>query len=264
MRYNAIFWALILIFVGFVLLLGNLGIISVSWTVIWPLLLIAFGGWLIWGTLIAPRRPVEMEDANIPLEGATRANVRIEHGAGILRLTDGAPDDMLMTGSFAGGLDYRTDRNGDTLAVKMGVPGGNWFVGPWNWRSGYEWDVQFNEQTPMRLRVDAGASRTELDLTDLLIAELSLHTGASDTRITLPAHAGLTTAKIEAGAASVDIHVPGGVAARIRTESGLATIDIDPTRFPRSGNTYQSPDYETAENKIEMKINTGVGAVHVR
>ena len=57
MRNNAIFWALILIFVGFVLLLGNLGIISVSWTVIWPLLLIAFGGWLIWGALIAPRRP---------------------------------------------------------------------------------------------------------------------------------------------------------------------------------------------------------------
>ena len=117
----------------------------------------------------------------------------------------------------------------------------------------------------MRLRVDAGASRTDLDLTDLLIAELKFCIRAqAATRITLPAHAGLTTAEIEAGAASVDIRVPGGVAARIRTESGLATIDIDPTRFPRFGNAYQSPDFETAENKIEMKISTGVGAVHVR
>ena len=39
---------------------------------IWPLLLIAFGGWPIWGALIASRRPVEMDAVSIPLEGATR------------------------------------------------------------------------------------------------------------------------------------------------------------------------------------------------
>ena len=264
MRNNAIFWALILIFVGFVLLLGNLGIISVSWTVIWPLLLIAFGGWLIWGALIAPRRPVEMDDVSIPLEGAARANVRIEHGAGTLRLTGGAPADMLMTGSFAGGLDYRTDRIAILWRLRWGFLAAIGFFGPWNWRGGYEWDVQFSEQTPMRLRVEAGASRVELDLTNLLVIELKFSTGASSTKITLPAHAGLTTAKIEAGAASVDLHVPGGVAARIRTESGLASHRHRPDPLPALRQHLPISRFETAENKIEMKISTGVGAVHVR
>ena len=39
---------------------------------------------------------------------------------------------------------------------------------------------------------------------------------------------------------------------------------MDPHSFPHSGSTYQSPDFATAENKIEMKIETGVGAERVR
>lgn len=49
MKRAVVFWAIILIAVGVLLLLGALGVIPIGWGLIWPLLLIAVGGWLVWG-----------------------------------------------------------------------------------------------------------------------------------------------------------------------------------------------------------------------
>jgi hypothetical protein len=116
---------------------------------------------------------------------------------------------------------------------------------------------------PLSLKCETGASKSALDLRDLKVTELELETGASSTEVTLPANAGYTRVKVEAGAARVDIRVPGGVAGRIRTSAGLASIAVDETRFPGIDNRYQSPDYETAINKVDIVVETGVGAVSI-
>ena len=76
--------------------------------------------------------------------------------------------------------------------------------------------------------------------------------------------AGHTRVHIGAGAASVAIRVPSGVAGRIRVKGGLAGIAVDKGRFPRMGDVYQSTDYDTAPNKVDVDIETGVGSVDVR
>ena len=80
----------------------------------------------------------------------------------------------------------------------------------------------------------------------------------------LPANAGLCTTKIESGAASVVIQVPAGVAGKIYVQSGLSGINIDTSRFMHSGSYYESPDYASATNKVDIRIETGVGSVSVR
>ena len=112
MRNNAIFWAIILIGVGVLLLLGNLGIAVVSGGAIWGLVLLALGAWLVWGALAAPRGRLEAQAASIPMADATDAVIRISHGAGRLTLAGGAPSGQLVAGSFGGGLDTKTDRVG--------------------------------------------------------------------------------------------------------------------------------------------------------
>jgi hypothetical protein len=62
----------------------------------------------------------------------------------------------------------------------------------------------------------------------------------------------------------VTVRVPSGVAARIRIRGGLAGIKVDQNRFPRMGDTYQSADYDTAPNKVDVDIETGVGSVEIR
>lgn len=49
-RWNSsqVFFAALLIVLGIVLLLGNLGLLALNWNLLWPVILILFGLWLIW------------------------------------------------------------------------------------------------------------------------------------------------------------------------------------------------------------------------
>ncbi|MBM4459496.1 MAG: hypothetical protein FJ011_17355 [Chloroflexi bacterium] len=264
MKSGSLFWAVVLILVGVVLLLGNLGVVAVTWGLIWPLVLIAFGIWILWGGLFAPSS-VEVVEDSIPLQGATSARVRINHGAGRLRIGAGALTGDLVSGAFGGGLDKRILHDGDRLDVRMRVPDHGFPFAPWHWaRGAFDWTVSFNREVALELRLETGASANHLDLRELRVTDLRLQTGASATVLRLPATAGQTRARIEAGAASVEIHVPDGVAARIRTQAGLAAIKVDTSRFPRTGGEYRSPDYGTAANCVDLEIEAGVGSVEVK
>jgi hypothetical protein len=139
--------------------------------------------------------------------------------------------------------------------------GGPWIFGPW---TPILWEVRLNGAVPMTLDLETGAGESRIDLSALKVEEIRMKTGASSTEITLPARAGKSRAKVTSGAASVVLKVPDGVAARIAVESGLAGITIDPNRFPRNGNIYESADFGRAENSVDIHIETGVGAVDIR
>jgi hypothetical protein len=44
----------------------------------------------------------------------------------------------------------------------------------------------------------------------------------------------------------------------------LGTSQIDEVRFPRIGDIYQSVDYGTSLNKVDIDVQGGVGSVRVR
>jgi len=126
------------------------------------------------------------------------------------------------------------------------------------------WWFGLNREIPLSLDFRTGAGDTRLDLADLRVTYLRLQTGASATDLTLPGGAGHTRVDIRAGVASVIIRVPSGVAARVRARGALASVSVDRQRFPRAGNVYQSLDYDSAANKADIDIETGVGSISVR
>ena len=209
---------------------------------------------------------MESEQVTIPAEGASQAEIRFNHGAGRLSIAAGASAGNLVEGTFVGGVDRKTSRACDTLKVDLSVPPDHVWGFPFNWgpNRGYEWTVGLSRDMRLTLDFRTGASETRLDLSDLQVADLRLQTGASSTELTLPANAGYTRAELKSGAASIDITVPPNVAARIKARGGLADINLDRQRFPRSGDVSQSPDYESAANKAEIFIETGVGSVEIR
>jgi len=210
------------------------------------------------------RRAVETEHVSIPLEGATKAHVRLRHGAGRLEIKGGAGANDAVSGAFGGGVEYRARMDGETLKVRMRVPSDFFFPFPMFGGGGLDWSVALNNAIPMGLDIGGGASDAHLDLTELKLTELRIETGASSMELALPADAGFTKVRIEAGASSINIRVPDGVAARIRASGGAADISVDASRFPRAGDVYQSPDYETAANKVEIKAEIGAGAIRIR
>ena len=259
-RRGNLFWGSVLIILAGLLLLKQMGVIVGDiFGYFWPLLIIAFGVWLIVG-FFARNQPVEGEQVSIPLEGATSAYVKLDHGAGRLTLRSGAGSGEIVNGTFGNGLSYKSHVEGGRMEVKLRTS-----QQAWAWWPGesLDWDIRLNRDIPLSLKIDSGASASILDLSDLKVTDLDIDTGASSTELTLPANAGNTHVDIDTGASSLKVSIPSGVAASIRVKSGIASVNVNP-RFTRlEGSLYQSTDYSTAANRVDMTIDAGVGSIEV-
>jgi hypothetical protein len=264
MRRDSIFWGAVLILLGGLMFMNAAGIRLPRgihpMQLFWPSILILLGGWIMFGYFL--RGDAETEQVSIDLQGASQASLKLSHGAGRIVVGGGAAPGQLLSGSFAGGIKHSTHKTGDRLDAHLEArpfifpP----FIGGWQ---GLEWNFNLNRDIPITLKLETGASQSEFDLRDVKVTDLKVSTGASKTDITLPSNAGLTNVKVELGAASLDMVVPQGVAARIRAEQGVSAIEIDKNRFPYSNGIYESADYSSAQNKVDIKIEAGAGRVAV-
>ena len=267
MRSNRLFWSVVLIVVGVLLLLGNLGLVPANvWLVIWPSILILLGLRILGGRFIQGGAAVT-ESLAIPLDGAQEARLTISHGAGRVMVSGKTAPGQLLTGTFSGGVEHRANRVGNRLEVELRAEVGRAFESafPWTWGPGaaLDWRFALSGDVPLSLDVRTGASETTMDLSQLRLTELKLETGASSCDITLPAHAGYTPVSVKGGATAVKLRVPEGVAARITSEGGLADFKINASRFPQTAGGYESSDYGTAENKVEIHTEVGLGSVNI-
>ncbi len=258
MYRGPILFPLVLIGLGVLLLLGNLGVIRFDfWQFIstwWPLILIIVGLDVLIGSLRT--RNVKPQTFALELGTAERADVEIHYGAGELVIGKAASG-KIVDGTYTGEVRYDAKPDG-RVWLKLE---------PWNWwmwgASRHHWTIGLTDAVPLKLSLDGGAANANVDLSDLRLSHLTLKTGASSTTIQLPRAAGQTDVRVNAGAASVKLIVPSGVGARIRSNMAIGSNDIDQQRFPRSGGDYVSADYATAANKVDIRFEGGVGSLAV-
>jgi hypothetical protein len=89
-------------------------------------------------------------------------------------------------------------------------------------------------------------------------------TGAGN--VTVEIGSGITGSNIvnaNSGAGNVVVRIPSGVAARIHATNGLGKATVDPRFSKTEDNTYQSSDFDSAANKVEITVNSGAGYVSV-
>jgi hypothetical protein len=127
-----------------------------------------------------------------------------------------------------------------------------------------DWEVRLSRTVTIDLTVDLGASDVTIDLGDLCVNDLDINAGATNLNVILPAAAGFTSADFDVGASSLTIVVPEGVAVRIDTDTGLASVDIDERRFPKVDGRNQSPGYQDSPNRVDGSISGGVADIEVR
>ena len=265
---GAFFWGGVLVLVGILIFLNNLGWLAVDvWKILVPGMVILVGLITVWAAT-RPRRGLADQPLQVALDSSARASVRVRFGAGRLRIGGGAGAGAVVEGSFRGGIEHDVRRSGPELQVDLRVPPDFFlnFITPWAWWSGerLEWDARLTEAVPLSLDVKTGASEARLDLSRLKLEKMRLSSGASSVEITMPAAAGRTEARIESGAASLGVVIPAGVGARIEVESGLADARVDPARFQKTGKVYQSADYETAANRLDLRVEAGVASIDIR
>ncbi len=260
MKRDNIFWGTALIVAGVLLYLQTQGIIRDVFRYFWPLALILVGGWIILNVYWRPD-PSTVETFSIPLSGAKSARFKFSHGAGQIEISGGAPIGQALVGSAATGMNKESHLDGDRLEVKVDAgPSFVPFVGP----AEGVWRFQLTQEIPLTLIVEAGASSLNIDLRDVSATRLELKTGASSSNVTMPAR-GVSLLDVEAGAASVNVRVPAATAARIRVKEGVSAINVDTSRFPRlDAGLYQSPGFDTAADRAEINVESGLGSFSVK
>lgn len=262
------FWPLLLILIGLDIILGRRSLLgSLAILLLW-IALVAGVLWLAFaqGGGLLPSAAMVSDELAQPLGDIKSATVELNIGTARTNVTTlGSDTNDLMKGTFrhAAGTrvvkTYNVAGSEGRLALKEEGVSFVFFGGG----SVSRWEIGLNPQVPIALRINGGVGRATLDLAALNLTSLNIDAGIGAVDVTTP-KSGVVTLRVNGGVGSATITIPPGVAARIRVDGGLGGIRVDESRFPKFGSVYQSADYATATNKIDIDVDGGVGSITIR
>jgi hypothetical protein len=225
-------------------------------------ILVGLWGMRLWrgGFVTFTREPVSQQ-----LGTATQAEVEIGMGVGQLRI--GALDEpgALVVGQISYPEHNRVERSftldGDTarFSLREYDSQARSLV-----KSNYGdavWDLRLAPATPLRLTLETGVGEGKFDLSRLHVTDLTLKAGVGSIALTLP-NEGHVQAQVSGGIGETTIRVPKGVAMRVMADVGIGGIQI-PDGLVKRGGAYVSPDYETATNRVDLAVESGIGAITI-
>lgn len=294
-RRNQVVLPLVLIVLGVLVLAANLGWLSWGrvWDVLnlWPVLLIAVGvdlltagryRWIVAGLTIvvvalamtgrvpllngAAGPAAQTHDVQIPLEGAERAEVNIRVGVSELSISSLGAGDQLVEGTVrtAEGETFTQDtqREGDTAVVVLAAEQRG--IGGVQGNVDRTWDLGLAAGVPTELSISTGVGRSQLDLRELILTDLSVRAGVGEMTTTLPLPSeGSYEASFDTGVGETTVRVPEDAAVRVEVDRGLGSISARGGFDSLGDNTYETPGYADAEERIDISIEGGVGSITI-
>ena len=265
---RGVFWPLLLIALGLVFLLQNLGFISgVSWFAVaslWPLLLVLIGldiafarRWplttlaaevlvIAAGLALVAYSPglspgifvfgdgdgEGMTDVTVPRGSATSLALTVNAGATRSYQLSGGAQDLVDAHSANPELRARTSSRSGTIDVRLDQVSRGGFPRP---ASGAAIEVHVAGDVPTSLTINAGAGEFDIDLSDIRVTDGRVNVGASSMRFVLPKPTGNVDIRMNGGASNIVIVVPDGVEARIATTGGFLSLHSENTRLGTAG-----------------------------
>ena len=246
--------------------------------VVLPILLIVAGvlvlagnlGWLAWGSLpflgTGSGAAAETHDVQIPIDGAERAEITIRVGVSQLDVSALSGGNALVSGQVrtANGETFTQDvqRRGGTAEVDllseqrgMGTIRGGGDRG---------WDLALAQGIPTELGINTGVGRSQLDLRDVALTGLDVDAGVGEMVATLPLPTeGSYQATFDTGVGATTVRVPEDAAVRIAIDTGLGGVTARGGFDALGGDVYQTPGFSDANERIDIRIDGGVGAITI-
>jgi len=286
------FLGLLVVIIGLVLLARNAGWIRtdlyLSFWKLWPIIiiliglsLISFRGWfgaligVIFALILAglvlfiifrPIGPgeesmIEKETIFISKEArAKSAIIEVKTGAGELKITGNS--DALLSGSFESNFLQLVQKSElkdsvQRITLKTDVK--------WPRLKGRklnEMNLQINSTIPTKLYIGTGASKIDLDLTEVMMQELDINAGASSIGLIMGDKVANSKMSIDAGASSINITLPRSLGARLKIDSALSAKNLIDFR-QIDEHLFESDNYDTSDKKIAISLDIGVSSLNI-
>ncbi len=294
-RHGSIVGPIILIGIGAVLLLENLGMLGQSaWSVLfdlWPVILIAAGLdlaighrslagaaaaaalsvlilagglWYVADTGGIPSKSLASETVQVELEGVTSAKVTLAPLAAALAAGDLSDRVHLLAGTIysqpweAVGQSYQ--RHGDRAEVELHTTGGHIYpVSGYSGASG-QWDLGLTPTIPLDIVVSLVAGEASLPMGDLIAEHLKVDVVFGQSEVVLPGK-GQYAAEISGVFGETSVVIPTGLEASIRLEPLLTGRSVDTKLRQLPDGRYVTAGYGQAENQADVVISQVVGNI---
>lgn len=287
---------LILIALGVIFLLNNLGVLDWSlWAILlrlWPILLVAAGldlmvGWRsVWGSLLAlvltlavlagvlwiseagftAQGAMDTVEISQPLEDVRRAEIVIDPGVGTLRIDSLADSRSLVEGTVQAGDEGALTRSfsaeGDTGTFELRTDASSFPPLAIGWTGQRLWALQLNETVALNLETHLGVGEMDLDLTGLDLDALTVDQGLGQATVILPEE-GEFEGEIDGAIGQTIVVIPESLAVRILLDTGITAREM-PEDYECREDVCTSPDYETADERVELQLGQAIGSLVVR
>lgn len=158
---------------------------------------------------------------------------------------------------------------------------------PWAAYNGEtSWQVQINPSISTEITAHSGGGNMKINLARMTITRVSADSGGGNLDLTLPDSAsdlsvtaksgggnitvelgrgttGRNTITATTGAGKVIVRLSPGLPAFIHADTGLGKVTVDPQYSLVEKNTYRSPGYDTAVDRVEINASSGAGNVSI-
>ncbi len=255
--YRSLFWPIILIGIGLIWLLGNLGVIPAAnfgiLGSLWPLILIVIGldilfarrsplaGALIGLAAIAvvifaliagpalglPSGSVlQSRSITEAIGNATSAEITIHTSSQPVRIYSLGDSPTLMQAEidYFGSLDFSA-RGDPVRRIRLQREG------PANMGFTFDtqasWDIGLSARIPINLILDTASGSNRLDLSGLQLSGLYLDQGSGSTALSLPASSQPYNAQLIGGSGSLTVALPVETSLTIRLDGASGSIRLD-------------------------------------
>jgi len=228
---------------------------------------------------------LQTKSETVELGGAESVSVEIEMGAGELDVSGGAGELLEATFTYnVDGLDPEATYSEGKLIVQHAdvKEGIGTFFDLDDYRN--EWDLRFNEDVPMEMRIDMGAGRSDLKLGSLALTSLDINAGAGDVDLDLSGSQSLNQltynmgagriildltgdwqddldASIKGGVGDLTLNLPGGVGVRVEVDTGIGSVDT--SGLTKDGDTYTNDAYGESDITLNIDIEGGIGKINL-
>lgn len=122
------------------------------------------------------------------------------------------------------------------------------------------WNLRFNDEVPMDLRVELGAGEARMNLGSLILRSVDVQMGAGTLALDLRgAPTQNYSVRVRGGVGEANVYLPKDVGISATASGGLGDISV--SGLHKSGDRYINEAFEKSGARIRLDIQGGVGSI---